>query len=130
MNGAVYVDSMVDTTLTTGCMYATVSTGLYSLLGTTYTQSRVYYTQDPINTEPYLDCSIDADLSNHTAIACRTSLGSGNFYRFLFLANENNPSVVAVGFDTFSYPIAPVVYSVSGCSPGASNSTMDCPTTG
>ncbi len=63
-----------------------------------------------------------------TTIQCLTSAGSGS--GFVFQVTVLN-SVSAPGFDQYSYPQAPVITRVRGCTTDVStNGTADCPTAG
>jgi len=73
---------------------------------------------------PEYMCGVDAAASSDSEIVCRTAEGEGGPYNFRVLVPSSSssassqPAAFATslpGNDSYSYPVAPVVVSVSGC---------------
>lgn len=81
-------------------------------------QQFTYVCLGPPNQPLLYTCSLVANTQPTTTIVCSTEPGSGSNNIFTVFAGYGSSAQNASGVDVFSYPVAPVVLGVKGCTPG------------
>jgi hypothetical protein len=65
-----------------------------------------------------------------TRIICRTSPGEGLNYNLTITVGRDTWAQSVTSWDQYSYPLSPVIESITGCDTGAGGTTINCPTDG
>jgi len=75
-------------------------------------------------------CKVDAVTSNDTKITCLTGPGFGEQLKVSVCVGPQPFTQCFDSNNTFTYPTAPRIYSVTGCPTNRDNKTFECPTEG